>query len=362
MSSPDFKDLDLAVCRARIVLSLLVLASIYVDPNGPGSFEIEKYVLITLGLHLGYSLTAFFALKSRVATRDLLRASLLLDLGFATVLTIFTEDATSPSYVFFVFAIIAVGCRSGLRSTVTVTLFSAALYLLAIVFLLHGVQEQFVMRAAYLAIAGYLIGFFGEQRARFESRLREQESLAERQKIARDLHDGYVQALAGVNLRLQSCRGMLSKGNAPAALAELTDLQSGVAREYDEVRSYIRWLANIEDHVVADAGAPLESAATRFEVHAEFAGSISIVEPIMQIVLEGIRNTQRHGRAQLAKIDVREIGDGIKIAIDDNGVGFSKAESPPWTIASRVAQSGGSLKMNNNAPSGARLEIELPAN
>jgi len=200
-----------------------------------------------------------FALKNRVATRNLLRASLLLDLGFATVLTIFTEDTTSPSYVFFVFAIIAVGCRSGLRSTVTVTLFSAALYLLAIVFLLHGVQEQFVMRAAYLAIAGYLIGFFGEQRARFESRLREEESLAERQKIARDLHDGYVQALAGVNLRLQSCRGMLSKGNAPAALVELTDLLSGVAREYDEVRSYIRWLANIEDHVVADAGAPLSA-------------------------------------------------------------------------------------------------------
>ena len=37
-----------------IVLSLVVFASIYVDPNGPGSFEIEKYVLITLGLHLGY--------------------------------------------------------------------------------------------------------------------------------------------------------------------------------------------------------------------------------------------------------------------------------------------------------------------
>ena len=64
------------------------------------------------------------------------------------------------------------------------------------------------MRAVYLAIAGYLIGFFSQQRALFEAEVRELETRAERQSIARSLHDGYVQALAGVNLRLETCRAL----------------------------------------------------------------------------------------------------------------------------------------------------------
>ena len=50
---------------------------------------------------------------------------------------------------------------------------------------------------------------FGQLRTKFESRLRELETVEERQNIARSLHDGYVQALAGVTLRLGTCRELL---------------------------------------------------------------------------------------------------------------------------------------------------------
>ena len=156
-----------------------------------------------------------------------------------------TEGRTSPSFIFFVFAIVAVGFRTGFRDTLLVTLCCVALYAL-VVEISNGLLSVYLMRAVYLAIAGYLIGFFGQQRVHFERRVRELETEAEREAIARSLHDGYLQALAGVSLRLESCRDMLLSNEPAAALAEIKEIQLGVSREYDEVRVYVRSLAGAE--------------------------------------------------------------------------------------------------------------------
>jgi signal transduction histidine kinase len=101
--------------------------------------------------------------------------------------------------VFFVFAIVAAGIRPGPRPTIAATLFSVTLYLLVIA-VSDAISNFYAMRAVYLAIAGYLIGFVGQQRAIFEAGVRELESRAERHLIARSLHDGYVQVLAGASI------------------------------------------------------------------------------------------------------------------------------------------------------------------
>ena len=51
------------------------------------------------------------------------------------------------------------------------TVFSVVLYLMAISFASHFVSNSYMMRAAYLAIAGYVVGFFADQRAKFEARV-----------------------------------------------------------------------------------------------------------------------------------------------------------------------------------------------
>ncbi len=66
------------------------------------------------------------------------------------------------------------------------------------------------MRSAYLAIICYLIGFIGVQRDRFETRVREPRGgggTPMRSRVA--LHDGYVQVLAGMNLRLETCQVLM---------------------------------------------------------------------------------------------------------------------------------------------------------
>jgi signal transduction histidine kinase len=186
--------------------------------------------------------------------------------------------------------------------------------------------------------------------------VRELETRAARHSIARSLHDGYVQALAGVNMRLHSCRELIRLGRPNDALAELTDLQTGVAREYDEVRAYIRELAGVDDAPSAEFVGPV--AEPRFELKMDFAGHTTTGEHLLQILLEGLRNARRHGLPQCVTIKVRGLEGKLLITIDDDGAGFEDPANPPWAIASRVAELGGQLTVNHNGST--RLRIEMP--
>jgi signal transduction histidine kinase len=354
--SPDFSELDRIVAQARVVLSLLVLLSLYVDPSTGGLFDVTKWQFITLACHLFYSSSMYLVLRRGVHIDSVRKFSIALDLLFATALAFVTEGRTSPSFVLFVFAIVAGGLGASLRDTVLTASCSVLLYILVIAFS-NGPTSDYLMRAVYLAMAGFVIGFFGQQRANFETRLRALEAAAEREAIARSLHDGYIQALAGISLRLESCRDMLTSHQPAEALTEIKEIQTVVDRQYDEVREYVRSLAHAE---VRPRSQRLEDFNTQFRIQALFAGPGPMIEHIMQIVLEGVRNTQRHSHARVAAINVQQVGEAIRVTIDDDGVGFPDSMNPPWTIASRVAESGGRLVIGTAGP-GAHLEIAIPS-
>src|SRR5260370_6645368 len=132
MRKTDYSDLDLNIGRARIGLSLVALASMYVDPTVTGPFSIGPQMLAFMVCHLVYSISVYIAVKSGAPYGRLPALSTGLDIIFATVVAFLTEGPTSPAYAFFAFAIIGAGCRFDLRTTTAVTLCSVALYLLTI--------------------------------------------------------------------------------------------------------------------------------------------------------------------------------------------------------------------------------------
>ena len=358
MRVTDFTELDLNISRARVVLSLIAILSIYIDPATGGVFYLSNYALITLSCHLLYSIATYLAARRRVGLRYLAISTTVLDVLFAAAVVLVAEGPTSPSYLFFIFAIIAVDCRTGFGDTLLVTLCSGILYFILLSFSAGGEKHLYAMRAAYLTIIGYLIGFIGQQRARFAARIRELETNAERHRIARSLHDGYVQALAGVALRLETCRELLTRNRSAEALTQLTELQTGVSREFDQVRAYVRSLADLDQSLNATRSSVPN---TRLRIDAAFAASGVVVEQAIQIMLEGLRNALRHSNARNAVINARESDGVIRITIEDDGVGFSTAAKPPWAIASRVEECGGSLRFAPGQHPGAHLEIEMPA-
>jgi signal transduction histidine kinase len=354
------------IARCRIILSIAAFVTVFIDPTRPtltrwlpmtgGPFTLDRYPLAVLLAHLAYSVAVYVAAARGLAPAERIASlSTGADVVFGAAIALVTEGANSPFYVFFAFAVVAVGMRSGLRASLAVTGASVVLYLSLIVVSRPEGLQFYVMRPAYLAITGYLVGYLGEQRVALESRVRRLEAARQREHIARSLHDGYVQALSAVNLRLETCRERLRLGEADRVLADLTELQTGVNREHDQVRAYIRSLVDLESTPPAST----RDDDTRYSLEGRLDGSLDLVEHALQIILEGIRNVGRHARARSARVAVRSSGPLVTITIDDDGVGFPPGSTPPWSIASRAAELGGSARLRADAGPGGHVEITL---
>jgi len=361
-------DMERSISRCRVFLSLIAILAVYVDPTEPtltrwlpltgGAFVINRYWSTVLVSHLAYSLTlAFLQSRSFVASRRLATVATWGDVLFAAAIAVVTEGTTSPFYSFFAFAVLAAGLRSGLRAALTVTGCSVALYVILVIVSVPTNQSFYlVMRAAYIAITGYLVGYLGQERLNQESRIRSLEANAQREQIARSLHDEYAQALAGVNLRLGTCRELFRRGQHDDALAELAELQAGVNREHDELRGYIRSLVDRE--AAEKFSEPHD--LTQVSVHGDFRGSAAFVEHVLLILLEGTRNVRRHAQARTATIGARIVAQDLVLTIDDDGIGFPPGAVPPWSMVSRVAECGGQLTLGSVGQDGGHVRIHLP--
>ena len=351
-------DIERNIAQCRVILSIAAFITVYIDPTLTGGpFTLDPYAVAVLLAHLGYSLAVLFVVKRALAASPRVAiVSTWADVAFGAAIALVTDGANSPFYVFFAFAVLAAGFRGGLRPTLIVTGAGVALYL-SLILVSHPEGVGFyIMRPAYLGITGYLVGYLGEQRLAVETRLRALEAATQREQIARSLHDEYVQALAAVNVRLETCRGLLRRGKGEKALTELTELQAGVNREHDVLRAYIRSLVDRETTAAPRA----RDERTRFAVTAQFEGSLSLVEHALQIMLEGARNVGFHAHAERATISVGASARTVAIAIDDDGVGFPLEATPPWSIASRAAELGGVVRVDGVDRPGGHVRIELP--
>lgn len=369
MNSPNPLQIEEHIARCRVILSVVALVAVYIDPTAPyvaswlrissGRFTLDPWVFAVMGVHLTYSLFVYAAaVRSWFRPGRLATWSVGLDVLAGGAVALVTEGATSPFSAFFVFAVVVAGFRSGLRQAMWVTAASVVLYVGIILMTAPGRTNIYVMRPAYLAIVGYLVGFLGQHRIALQRALQNLEAEQQRHRIARDLHDGFVQALAGMNLRLEGCRRLLARKDDVRALAVLTDLQSAVGREYDELRSYMSTLAG-----VPASPAPVEPVepppVTQFRLDLRVDGPIDLVDHVLQIARESLSNVRRHSSATSAHVRAEVQGSRVDIVIEDDGVGL-ETPSPPWSIASRVEEIGGSLRLEPGRRPGFRMLITLP--
>ncbi len=357
------------IARCRLILSVAAFVAVYVDPTEPllsrwiplttGSFVMDPLLWVLMGAHLAYSLAVYIVLwRERDSPGRVALQTMWGDVLFGVAIAMLTEGATSPFYVFFAFAVVAVGLRAGLRPAILVTGVSVGLYALYLFLILVSAGQGanvYIMRPVYLAITGYLVGYLGQQRLDLQEEIRRRDVAEQRHRIGRDLHDGFIQALAGFNLKIEGCRRLLRGNSVGEALTDLTDLQETVNREYDQLRAYMRTLAGLE----VTARLPEHPAQTQLRITADVSGSVELVDHILHIVREAVTNIRRHARAEVATIRISAGDSEVRISIDDNGVGFP-SNAAPWSITSRVQDIGGQLQITRDHRPGAHLLITLP--
>ena len=359
--------METKIARCRLILSVIAIVAVYIDPTQPtfpwlglkgGEFAIDPFTLAVMTLHLLYSVGVYYACERElVLPSGLARFTITADVLFGAAIVVCTEGISSPFGAFFVFAVISASWHGGFRRSMTVTTVSVGIYLALILLAWHGELVNFyIMRPVYLAIVGYLTAYLGEQRLTLEAEVHQLESVKERNRIARALHDGCVQTLGGVNLTLESCQQLLRAGRQEEAIAGLGQLQASINREHDELRAYVRELADVEPNGPRAS----RNGHTRFVVTADFAGSAPFVDQVLQILREAVTNVKRHADARSAVITVRAADAQVYIAIDDDGVGFMDPDRIPWSMSSRVTDVGGMIRVARDARPGAHLRLALP--
>lgn len=351
------------IARCRVLLSLAAVVTVYIDPQTPllarwtpfvsGTFTMDSRLFAVMALHLVYSIVMYVRTVRGLSPR-VIAVTAWIDMIFAVIIAGMTEGVTSPAYPFLAFAVVSAGLLSGPRRATMITTISLVLYLCLLVISTHEDAETYILRPVYLAITGYLLVYLGQQRVEAEERIRSLEVADQRHRIARDLHDGYAQALAGVNLRLEAARAQLAAGASDQVLADLTRLQVSVQHEYDDLRDYVRSLAGVG----ATRGEPLPHDETRIRLRADFTGSPDRLINVLSIVREGLSNIVRHARARAATIEIHSDGGAVRVAIRDDGVGY-RGQKAPWSIDSRVREAGGQIRIGREN-AGTDLQITLP--
>ena len=167
------------LATVRIVLAVSALVAVYY-----GSTQPSRYAGVADGLLLmyaGYAVGVYIAIRrSSVVPSRAALAIHAIDILFPSIITLFTEGPNSPFFLFFGFVLLAAAYRWGMIKTLAtgvaciVVLLTEAATLRSgsITNLLEGQYDvnTLVMRAAYLAIFAFLIGYLAEQ----EKRLRVQ--------------------------------------------------------------------------------------------------------------------------------------------------------------------------------------------
>jgi signal transduction histidine kinase len=204
----------------------------------------------------------------------------------------------------------------------------------------------------------------------------------ERERIARDMHDGLAQVLAYVNTKSQAVEEMLAAGRIAEASRHLAELAAAARSVYVDVREAILNLSAPEapDRGVAPAleeyaAAYAESSklAVRFAAAPDAAHAVlsaAVQAEVFSIAREALTNVRKHARAQRVALKMTLEHGELVLRITDDGVGFEAevlAVGPErWPhfglagMRERAESVGGSIAWHSRPGSGTEVELHIP--
>jgi signal transduction histidine kinase len=203
---------------------------------------------------------------------------------------------------------------------------------------------------------------------------REAGALAERQRLASEIHDTLAQGFSSILMLIQAAEAQLelSPGRARAQL----DLAAQTARDnLAEARSLVSGLASaqLQAGTLTDA---LRRIADRSAAELGIDASFEIVGPdralpaATEVVLlrtgqEALANVRKHASARAVAVRLHYGADLVRLEVTDDGVGFDPAVVNGGYglrgMRSRVAEAGGAVTVRSGPGEGTSVLVEVPA-
>lgn len=348
---------EVGIAGYRVVLGVFAMMATWVDPKVGGRFHLDVESELALGSYLAYALGTWVALwKGWISPEAERSVTTVTDVAFGLLIAAVTHATTSTYTVFLAFGVLAAGARGDYVRCLYVTAASVTGYVLLGWSNLG--PDFFLMRPLYLTIMGLMLAALGRSYSiYFTTTARSVATLEERNRIARTLHDGFLQTMAGTTLQIEAVRQALMQGLGSKAESLLNHLREALDLEHDNLRAYVRMLASVPERIPRPVP---ETAEPIVHVDIDVTTTASEMELIGKIMGEGLLNIRRHAQAMNAQVHLRAANGEIRMTLSDDGVGFPDDSPLPWSIRSRVLDAGGTIALAQHDAPGACLVITLP--
>jgi signal transduction histidine kinase len=213
-----------------------------------------------------------------------------------------------------------------------------------------------------------------------QNRLAARAGALERARVARELHDGVIQSLIGVEMQLEVMRGQEPLRATPAG-AELLRVQNVVRNEVLNLRDLMQQMRPAEfdpDELLDHVADMVQRFGRDTGISARFVTELKDVSlerhvcfELVRIVQEALANVRKHSAASHVVVRFGTRNGAWSLEIDDDGRGFpfdgrlSHSEldarrSGPQMIKERVRAIGAELVVESRPGSGSRVEVLVP--
>ncbi|WP_233712446.1 sensor histidine kinase [Kribbella turkmenica] len=202
--------------------------------------------------------------------------------------------------------------------------------------------------------------------------------MAERERMAREIHDTLAQGMTSIVMLAQTAAVELQRGGTDGAAARLAAIEDTARENLAEARALVAAFTP-----VALSGATLTEVlrrqAERFAAETGVDVQVSLDLPDeevtalpqgQQVVLlrsaqEALANVRKHAGATQVQIRLGLSDDGVWIEISDDGSGFTPGASDAGfglaAMRGRVEESGGSVQVESSPGRGTRVQVLIPA-
>ncbi|MGD0500496.1 MAG: sensor histidine kinase [Bryobacteraceae bacterium] len=202
----------------------------------------------------------------------------------------------------------------------------------------------------------------------------------ERQRIASDFHDGPLQSLISMQMRLEVLRKLLDR-DFSAGMEDLKQLQEVAQSQVRDLRAFLRGMRPVDvdgASLVATARRAAEAFQKESGIPVAFQGTnIPVGLPqamtleVLQMLREALHNVQKHAGATRVAVAMEKTDRGLEISVDDNGHGFTFSGAysleelellrlGPASLKRRARSLNAEMVLESRPGRGAGLNFKVP--